>query len=658
MKAKFLFVASLLIGTGALAQKNYQVQSPDGRLTATINVGKTITWAVKDGYTDVITPSTIGLELAGGEVLGQNASVKKAETSQADELIKTPFYKKAHVSNHYNQIKLSLKGDYAVIFRAYDDGIAYRFVSERKGELTIKNEQAQFNLKNDDVAYLPFVNDYRNKDKFTTSFEALYSKMPISKVVKDSLAFLPILVDLGNQQKAAILEADIEDYPGMYLSAGDKAGNGLNGVFAQYPTQEGNGGYKNINYVVNGRADYIAKVTGPKAFPWRIVIISNSDKELLDNDMMQKIASPSRVADLSWIKPGKVAWDWWNNWNVSHVDFKAGVNNATYKYYIDFAAANKLEYIIIDEGWSDDADLTKINPALNLKELVDYAKQKNVGIILWSSWFAITRDLEGILGRYEQMGIKGFKIDFIDRDDQKMTKSLYEIADAAAKHHLLVDYHGMYKPSGIQHTYPNIVNFEGVKGLENVKWGVKDHPGYDVSIPFIRMLAGPMDYTPGAMRNANQANWRAVNDNPISQGTRCHQLAMYTIFEAPLQMLADNPTIYQKEQECTDFIAAIPTTFDETYAIDGSVGNYVAIARRKGTTWFAGAMTSWDARDASIDLSFLGDGKYRAIIFEDGINADRDATDYKKTTITVTAKDKLNIKMASGGGWSARFEKM
>ena len=658
MKAKPLFAVLLFVCTGSLAQKNYQLQSPDGRLTASISVGKTITWSVKDGYTDVITPSTIGLELAGGEVLGQNASVKKAETSQADELIKTPFYKKARVSNHYNQLKLSLRGDYAVIFRAYDDGVAYRFVSERKGELTIKNEQAQFNFKNDDVAYLPFVNDYRNKDKFTTSFEALYSKIPISKVTKDSLAFLPILVDLGNQQKAAILEADIEDYPGMYLSAGDKGSNGLTGVFAQYPTQEGNGGHHNINYVVNGRADYIAKITGPKEFPWRVVIISNSDKELLNNDMMQKIAAPSRVADVSWVKPGKVAWDWWNNWNISHVDFKAGINNETYKYYIDFAAANKLEYIVIDEGWSDDVDLTKITPAINLKELVEYSKQKNVGIILWASWFAITRDLEGILSKYEQMGIKGFKIDFIDRDDQKMTKSLYAIADAAAKHHLMVDYHGMYKPSGLQHTYPNVINFEGVKGMENVKWGVKDHPGYDVSIPFIRMLAGPMDYTPGAMRNANQANWRAVNDNPMSQGTRCHQLAMYTIFEAPLQMLADNPTIYQKEQECTDFIAAVPTIFDETYAIDGSVGNYVAIARRKGTTWFAGAMTSWDAHDASIDLSFLGDGKYRAIIFEDGLNADRDATDYKKTVVIVTAKDKLNIKMAPGGGWSARFEKM
>jgi len=650
----------MLFATATFAQtgKNYQLQSPDGRLTATINVGKTITWSVKDGYTDVVTPSAIGLELANGDVLGQNASVRKAETSQADEVIKTPFYKKTVVGNHYNQIKLAMKGDYSVIFRAYDDGIAYRFVNERKGEITIKNEQAQFNFKAGAIAFLPFVNDYRNKDKFNTSFEAQYSKLPIAAIAKDSLAILPTLVDLGSQVKAAVLEADLENYPGMYLTAGENGSNGLTAVFAQYPTQEGNGGHHNINYVVNGRANYIAKIAGPRALPWRIVIISNSDKELLNNDMMQKIAAPSRVADVSWIKPGKVAWDWWNNWNISHVDFKAGINNDTYKYYIDFAAANKLEYIVIDEGWSDDIDLTKINPALNLKELVDYGKQKNVGVILWASWFAITRDLENVLNKYEQMGIKGFKIDFIDRDDQKMTKSLYAIADAAAKHHMMVDYHGMYKPSGLQHTYPNVVNFEGVKGLENTKWGVKDHPGYDVSIPFIRMLAGPMDYTPGAMRNANKDSWRPVNDNPMSQGTRCHQIAMYTVFEAPLQMLADNPTAYQKEQESTDFIAAVPTVFDETYAIDGSVGDYVAIARRKGTTWFAGAMTNWDARSLPIDLSFLGDGKYRAIIFEDGVNADRDATDYKKTIITVTAKDKLNIKMAPGGGWSARFEKM
>jgi len=462
------------------------------------------------------------------------------------------------------------------------------------------------------------------------------------------------LVDVGEQKKAVILEADLQDYPGMYLTSGGR--QGLQGTFAKYPTEETTGGYHNINYVVNNRANYIAKTAGTRSFPWRVVVISNDDKQLADNDMMQRLAEPSRLKDDSWIKPGKVAWDWWNDWNLSHVDFKAGVNIPTYKYYIDFAAANKLEYVILDEGWSADNDLSDFK--IDVQQIVDYARQKNVGIILWSSWYALHNNIDSIFGKFSKMGVKGFKIDFIDRDDQKMVNSLYQIAQKAADNHLIVDFHGMYKPSGLQRTYPNVINFEGVKGLENMKWGTTDQPIYDVTIPFIRMVSGPMDYTPGGMRNATKDSYRPVNSNPMTQGTRCHQLAMYTIFEAPLQMLADNPTIYQREQECTDYIAAVPTTFDETKALDGKVGEYVCIARRKGTTWYAGAMTNWDQRNLTIDLSFLGNGSYRAIFFEDGINANKDATDYKKTVTTVTANDKLSISLASGGGWAARFEKI
>ncbi|CAN5488412.1 hypothetical protein BH09BAC6_BH09BAC6_33810 [soil metagenome] len=371
---------------------------------------------------------------------------------------------------------------------------------------------------------------------------------------------------------------------------------------------------------------------------------------------MQRLGAHSQVADLSWIKPGKVAWDWWNDWNITHVDFKSGINLPTYKYYIDFAAANKLEYIIIDEGWSDDSDLGKFE--IDVQQVVDYGKTKNVGVILWSTWYALHANSDALFSKFSQMGVKGFKIDFIDRDDQKMVSSLYDMAAKAAAHHLIVDFHGMYKPSGFQRTYPNVVNFEGVKGLENMKWGTDNQPGYDVSIPFIRMMAGPMDYTPGGMRNANKASFRPVNANPMTQGTRCHQLAMYPIFEAPLQMLADNPSIYRREQECTDYMAAVPTTFDETQSLDGRVGEFVSIARRKGSTWYAGAMTNWDPREITVDLSFLGDGKFKATLFEDGVNAGKDATDYKKTVTTVSAKDKLNIKMASGGGWAAKFEKI
>ena len=499
--------------------------------------------------------------------------------------------------------------------------------------------------------------DYRGGKIFNSSFEALYREINISQFLSDSLAFLPVLVDVGNNKKVVILEADLEDYPGMYLNI-NQTRKGLMGVYAPYPLEAELGGFGGINYIPIKRADYIAKTSGTRNFPWRVVAISRSDKELLSNDIVQKLASPPRIADVSWIKPGQVAWDWWNNWNISHVDFKAGINTPTYKYYIDFAAANKIPYIIMDGGWSEGLNLTKVVPAINLQEIIEYGKQKGVDVILWASWYAVTQQKDTVFPLYSKMGVKGFKIDFVDRDDQVAVVSLYEIAEKAAEYHLLVDYHGVFKPTGLQRTYPNVIGFEGVKGLENYKWAVEDQPRYVTSIPYIRMLAGPMDYTPGAMRNAVKANFRPINDNPMSQGTRCAQLAMYVIFNAPLQMLSDNPTTYMKEQECTDFITKVPTTFDETVPLDGKVGEYVAVARRKGETWYVGAISNWNARSITLDFSFLGAGMYQATVFKDGVNADRDATDYKKETIKVTSGEKLNIQLSPGGGWAARIEKI
>ncbi len=650
----WLFLAFSMSISLAQTGKMYQVKSPDSHINLSVALSGAIRWSVKHDSTEVIMPSSISITLANGETLGKNAQINSAKTITINQSIETPVYKKDRVRNHYNQLTLTFKGAYGLIFRAYDDGVAYRFFTQKKDSIMIVNEEANFNFAADDMAFLPFVNDYRNKDKFTTSFEAHYDRMNLSALTPDSMAFLPILVDVGSQKKAVILEADLRDYPGMYLVTGGK--QSLQGMFAKYPSVETTGGYNNINYVVNKRADYIAKTTGSRSFPWRVVVISSSDKQLADNDMMQKL-SPPPVGDYSWVKPGKVAWDWWNARNISRVDFKAGLNVPTYKYYIDFAAANKLEYIIMDGGWSASLDLNKFN--LDVQQIVDYGKQKNIGVILWANWYAIGHNnTADLFSNFAKMGVKGFKIDFIDRDDQKMVNSLYAIAEAAAANHMLVDFHGMYKPSGLQRTYPNVINFEGVKGLENMKWGITDQPVYDVTVPYIRMISGPMDYTPGGMRNATKGDFRAINDNPMTQGTRCHQLAMYTIFEAPLQMLADNPTIYQREQECTDYICSVPTTFDQTEALDGKVGEFVSLARRKGTTWHAGAMTNWDSREITIDLSFLGEGNYRAIIFEDGINAGKDATDYKKTITTVHSTDKLAIKMESGGGWAARFEKI
>jgi alpha-glucosidase len=651
-----ILLAAVFSGLVSFAQtgKTYQVKSPDGHINLTVTCGNTITWSVKYDTAGVITPSHISITLGDGEVLGKNPQIKSAKSLTEDRFINTPVYKKNKVHDYYSQLTLTFKGDYGLIFRAYDDGMAYRFFTHRKDSITIVNEDANFNFAADDNAFLPFVNDYRNKDKFTTSFEAHYNYMRLSALTADSMAFLPVLVDVGAEKKTVILEADLQDYPGMYLTSGGR--QNLQGIFAKYPTVETTGGYHNINYVVNGRANYIARTNGTRSFPWRVVVISSSDRQLADNDMMQKL-SPAPVGDFSWVKPGKVAWDWWNARNISNVDFKAGLNVPTYKYYIDFAAANKLEYIIIDGGWSDELDLNKFK--LDVQQVVDYGKQKNVGVILWSNWYAIGHaHTAELFSKFAKMGVKGFKIDFIDRDDQKMVNSLYAIAKVAADNHMLVDYHGMYKPSGLQRTYPNVINFECVKGLENMKWGTTDQPVYDVTVPYIRMMSGPMDYTPGGMRNATKSDFRAINDNPMTQGTRCHQLAMYTIFEAPLEMLADNPTIYQREQECTDYISSVPATFDQTDALDGKVGDFISIARRKGTTWYAGAMTNWDPREITVDLSFLGGGNYRAVLFEDGVNAGKDATDYKKTVINVSAKDKLTIKMASGGGWAARFEKI
>ncbi|MBS1502784.1 MAG: glycoside hydrolase family 97 protein [Bacteroidetes bacterium] len=654
MKLPGLLLGYLVLTvTAVYAQsvKTFNVKSPDGKISVTITTGKNIEWSVNHEDTQVILPSAISLTLGDGMVLGDDVSVKKATPSSVNRVVNTPIYKKDKVTDNYNELNLTFRKDYGLIFRAYNDGVAYRFFTTKSYDFTVTNEEANFNFKDDDKAFLPFVNDYRHHDKFNTSFEALYDELKLSEVKKDTLAFMPVLVDLGNGKKAAILEGDLQDYPGMYLTTGS-TGHNLHGVFAPYPLKEE---LSNINYVVDDRADYIAKVSGNHTFPWRVVLISTEDKQLANNDMMQRLAEPSKIADISWIKPGKVAWDWWNDWNITHVDFKAGINVPTYKYYIDFAAANKLEYIIIDEGWSEDHDLNKTK--LDIPPIVDYAKQKGVGVILWSTWYAMTRDADALMAKYAQMGVKGFKIDFIDRDDQKMVSSLYSLAETAAKYHLLVDFHGMYKPSGLVTTWPNVINCEGVKGMENEKWGVKNHPGYDVSIPFIRMLSGPMDYTPGAMRNATKESIRAINSNPMAQGTRCHQLAMYTVFEAPLQMLSDNPTIYMREQESTNFIDAVPTTFDETVALDGKVGEFVTIARRKGTTWFVGSMSNWTPRETTIDLSFLGDGNYKAIIFQDGINADRDATDYVRKEMNVTSKDKITVQLASGGGWAARFEK-
>ncbi len=649
----FLFhIAGVLMFSTSFAQKAkiFEVQSLDKNITLHVEVADKIQWSVQHKGQQMIAPSAISLQLQN-ETLGDKATIASSKTEKISNTFNPINYIKAVIHDEYNQLTINFKNDYGIIFRVYNDAVAYRFFTRKKGNIIIKNEEANFNFTDDDKAFVPIQWDYRDRKIFNSSFEALYHEIHLSEFPKDSLAFLPLLVDVGHNKKLAILEANLEDYPGMYLDL-NQIQKGFKAVYAPYPTSAHVFG---INYIPTERADYIATTTGIRNFPWRVIVISEQDKDLLNCDIIQKLAAPPRLTDYSWVKPGQVSWDWWNNWNISGVYFKAGMNTLTYKYYIDFASANKLSYIIIDEGSCNDLDLFKLNPDVNLQTIIDYGNQKNIGVIIWATWYSITQQMDSAFSVYSKMGIKGFKIDFFDRDDQKVVASTYEIAKKAAAYKLMVDYHGIFKPTGLQRTYPNVIGYEGVKGLENFKWAMEDQPKYTTSIPFIRMLAGPMDYTPGAMRNANKADFRPINNDPMSQGTRCQQLAEYIVFYAPLQMLSDNPTAYMREQECTDFIKKIPTTFDETVPLAGKVGEYVALARRKGNEWFVGAMSNWNAREVMLDFSFLPPGNYSAEIFKDGMNADRKATDYKKETIKISSADKINIQLSTGGGWAARI---
>jgi len=637
--------------------KPIEVKSPNGKIAVEVNVGDQLTWSVKHNNQSIIAPSAMALKLQNGEVLGENSKLKSSKITEIETEFQAINYRKKWVKDQYNLLLLKFRNNFDVEFRVYNDAVAYRFITSIQGEIEVKDEKVNFNFTDDYQAFIPYLWDYRGGEIFNASFESLYIEQKISEFRTDSLAILPLLVDVGQGKKVIILEADLEDYPGMFLNL-NKTGLGFKGVFAAYPLEVKIGGYENMNRIPIKRADYIAKVNGTRTFPWRVVAISESDKDWLNNDIVQKLAAPSRIADPSWIVPGQVSWDWWNDYNITGVDFVAGMNTPTFKYYIDFAAANGAKYIILDWKWSARFDLNKLNPDVDLEEILAYGKSKNVGIILWAAWCTILDQMHEVFPKYSQMGVKGWKIDFIDRDDQLAVASTYEIAKLAAEYHMFVDYHGVFKPTGLQRTYPNVVGYEGVYGLENFKWADKDAPRYAVTIPFIRNMAGPMDYTSGAMRNATEADFFPRNHATMAKGTRCNQLAQYIIFEVPIQMLSDSPSMYFKEQESTDFITSIPTVFDETVPLDGKVGEYVAIARKKDNNWYVGAMTNWTARELAIDFSFLEEGKYRMTIFKDGVNANTEATDYKKEELEIHSGEKLIIHLAQGGGWAARIEKL
>ena len=663
---RFLFsiaAAFLFAATPSFAKDgNYQVSSPDGHITASVTVGENISYTVsRDGQT-LIAPSTISMNLSDDIVFGQNDKVRKTVRASFDETFPTVAYKKAEVRDNYNQILLNFK-EFSLIFRAYDDGVAYRFVSnlDKKKTYEVISEQAEFNFREDRQAFIPYVNSGAKtvEGQFFNSFENTYTVQNLSQWRKDRLAFLPLVVAADDGVKILITEADLTNYPGMHV-IGTEGSNSLKGTFAPYPKVIDQGGHNKLQGMVKERENFIAKASGDEVFPWRVIVVSTSDSQLAVNDMVWKLSPKQDVGtDYSWVKPGKVAWDWWNDWNLYGVDFKAGINNETYKYYIDFASTHGIAYVILDEGWAVNlqADLFQVIPEIDIQELVDYGKERGVGIILWAGYWAFNRDMEKVCKHYSEMGVKGFKVDFMDRDDQLMVNFHARAAETAARYGLMLDFHGTYKPTGLSRRWPNVVNYEGVHGLEQMKWRPKecDQVTYDVTVPFIRMAAGPMDYTQGAMRNAKKDNYRPVYDEPMSQGTRCRQLAEYVVFDSPLNMLCDSPSNYIREPECTKFIAECPETWDESLGVNGEIGKYITLARRSGNAWYVGALTNWDERDITLDLSFLGEGEWTLDIFEDGPNAQKAARDYVHTTATVPADRKITAHLAPGGGWVAKI---
>ncbi|MBO5498036.1 MAG: glycoside hydrolase family 97 protein [Bacteroidales bacterium] len=652
--------AALLIAVSAFAApKNYELKSPDGKLSVYVEAGEGISYTLTHGGDLLMKDSHLGMYMTDGTVFGGIQPVKKVSRRSVSSTIPAFMYKKAEVKDEFNEMTLKFK-KFSVIFRAYDDGMAYRFVSHLKEPSQVEMEMADFNFAQDWNMWAAYVCQHTETldSQYYNSFENTYSYTPLSEWNKDRLAFLPLMVDGPGGKKIVITEADLMNYPGMYLYNGN-ADNTLDGVFAPYPKEVKQGGHNNLQMEVQSREPYIAKCEGGESFPWRIVAVSENDVQMADNDMVYCLATPAAEADWSWVKPGKVAWDWWNAWNLYGVDFKSGINNDTYKYYIDFASANGIEYVILDEGWAvtGEADLFNVVPEIDVEMLAEYASERNVGLILWAGYRAFDRDMEKVCEYYSKMGIKGFKIDFMDRDDQIMVDFHRRAAQTAAKYGMMVDFHGTYKPTGLHRTYPNVVNYEGVHGLEQMKWSKEDvdQVTYDVTVPYIRMMAGPMDYTQGAMRNAARGNYRPVNSEAMSQGTRCRQLAEYVVFDSPLNMLCDSPSNYMKEKECTDFIASVPEIWDETRGLDGKVGEYIAIARRSGLDWYVGAMTDWNAREMTLDLSFLPEGDYKVELYRDGVNADRAACDYRKEVIDLPADRLLKITMAPGGGFVAKI---
>jgi alpha-glucosidase len=644
----FICIASV---TGLAQEKTFQVKSPDGKSEMKLTVANKLAISVFHNGQEIISPSTIALELNDHSVLGDQPVVSSTTPSSIkSSIVPVIPEKRKLIPDIYNELTVKFKGNYGLKLRAYADGVAYRFFTSMKQDIIVSNEELTINLSLSDSIWFP------EETSFLSHSERLYKLLAVKDIADTQMCCIPAVIVKTNGPKVAFTEADLLDYAGLYLRGSGGGHPVLRSKFPPYPLEEQLVGDRTMK--VSKAANYIAKTNGVREFPWRVFAIADRDGDLIENDIVYRLGSPLKLKETSWIKPGKVAWDWWNANNLIGVPFKSGINTETYKHYIDFASRHGLEYVIFDEGWSKPSDLFQINPDMNMEELFAFAAQKKVGIILWVTSKALDDRMIEALDRFEKWGAKGVKVDFMQRDDQKMVNWYEKVAVEAAKRHLLVDFHGAYKPTGFSRTYPHVLTREGVRGLENSKWSADITPHHDVTLPFTRMFAGPMDFTPGAMVNATKDNFRPIFNQPMSQGTRCHQLAMYVVYESPLQMLCDSPSNYDRQPETMEFLSIVPAAWDQTKALNAHIGEYLTVARKKGNDWYIGSMTDWTPRDFRISLDFLDAGKYQMTFYCDGINADHNASDYRKETSQVDRSSQLALHLAPGGGWAAYIKKI
>lgn len=632
----------LMMAWGSLAfAENYTVNSPDSRITVNVETGTNTTYSVTFNGKVILNPSPISMTFDNGTVIGRNMEVKKVERFTQNQVLKPVVRQKSEqIIDHYNEMVLDADR-YKLYFRVYNDGLAYRFHTDFPDSLKVLNEEVTYCFPEDYNTLFP------EERSMLSAQQPLFKPMKLSEIGTDRFCSTPILIKVDENARIFISESDLESYPGMFLRKQGK--NELAGKFAAVSLED----YKTDDRQIfpTKRADYIARVNGTRNYPWRAMIVAENDANLITNQLIYKLA-PEAEGDYSWVRPGKIAWDWYNALILTGVDFKCGINNDTYKYYIDFASKYGIEYVVIDDGWSEAWDVTKTIPEINMEELVAYGKKKNVDLILWVSWAPFREKIDEAFDKFSQWGIKGIKMDFMNRDDQEMVDFYYEVAKKAAAHKMLVDFHGAYKPTGWLRTFPNVLTSEGVAGLENHKWGSFVTPKHNVTLPFTRMVAGPMDYTPGAMINFHEKDHKIWFNLPASVGTRCHQLGMYVVYESPLQMLADSPSNYYREPVCMEFLSQVPVVWDETRVLKASVGEYVVVARRHGDTWYIGGMVGEKGQKFEIGLDFIK-GNKTLTYWEDGVNVDMNANDVARRTRKVKQGDKITITMYDGGGYAA-----